>query len=231
MERRGHLGMFIQNLKKSVCIFAFLIMVLSMFSCDTRRIFEKSEIDELIDLANNNLQAFNISENEYMASISSNDNSSKTQIKKLDGKLEYLETTLEYTSRYDNGKIITTYNSSEETSREVLENEILEEELIYAKELTLEVLSSDLEFYGYVYTFGHIYHLATKKAETYSDKIYNLILNVDYDSKNESFEYEIQYEEENKSFIFFFSAKLSMETRIFFSENFEETVDGSVSSK
>ncbi len=231
MERRGHIGMFIQNLKKSVCIFAFLIMVLTMFSCDTRRIFEKSEIDELIDLANNNLQAFNISENEYMASISSNDDSSKTQIKKLDGKLEYLETTLEYTSRYDNGKIITTYNSSEETSREVLENEILEEELIYAKELTLEVLSSDLEFYGYVYTFDHTYHLATKKAETYSDEISDLILYVDYDSKNEIFEYEIEYEKESKSFVFFFSSDFTTETRAFFSENFEETGDGFVSSK
>ena len=223
--------MFIQNLKKSVCIFAFLIMVLTMFSCDTRRIFEKSEIDELIDLANNNLQAFNISENEYMASISSNDDSSKTQIKKLDGKLEYLETTLEYTSRYDNGKIITTYNSSEETSRGILENEILEEELMYAKELILEVLSSDLEFYGYVYTFDHIYHLATKKAETYSDEITDLILNVDYDSKNEIFEYKIEYEKESKSFVFFFSSDFTTETRAFFSENFEETVDGSVSPK
>ncbi len=73
--------------------------------------------------------------------------------------------------------------------------------------------------------FDHIYHLATKKAETYSDEISDLILNVDYDSKNEIFEYKIEYEKESKSFIFFFSAKLSMETRIFFSENFEETVD------
>ena len=204
-----------------------------MFSCDTRRKFDDSEINELINLANDNLQSFNIAENEYMASISSDDDSYRTQIRKLDGELEYSETTLEYTAKYDNGKIITTYNSLEETSREVLENEILQEELQCAKKLILEVLSSDLEFYGYVYTFDHIYHLATKKAETYSDEISDLILNVDYDSKNEIFEYKIEYEKESKSFVFFFSSNFTTETRAFFSENFwetekiKDTVDGS----